>query len=205
MMHKNEWKLKDVLLVAILGVLFGVVYLGCTYAGGFLYGLLTPVGLASLGYEPFYGIYFIAGAFGVYILRKPGSGIITELLAAILECFMGNYFGPIIILSGIVQGLGFELLIMLRKYKDFSTPVMIASAIICSVFTMIYNLIISGYSQIAVPVLMLMLGVRIVSAVLFDGLLVPALTKGLVKTGMLKGYAVAGEVDADLDELTGMA
>ena len=81
----KSWKLKDVLLVAVCAVLFGVIYLGCTYIGGILYGALTPVGMASLGYEPFYGIYFMAGAFGVYVMRKPGSGIISELLAAVLE------------------------------------------------------------------------------------------------------------------------
>ena len=34
-MEKFQWKLKDVLMIAISAVLFGVVYLGCTYAGGF--------------------------------------------------------------------------------------------------------------------------------------------------------------------------
>ena len=104
-MNTKNWKLKDVLLIAISAVLFGVVYLGCTYIGGVLYGMLTPFGMASLGYEPFYGIYFMAGAFGIYVMRKPGTGLIAELLAAVLECLYGNYFGPIIILSGLVQGL----------------------------------------------------------------------------------------------------
>ena len=103
-MNTKNWKLKDVLLIAISAVLFGVVYLGCTYIGGVLYGMLTPFGMASLGYEPFYGIYFMAGAFGIYVMRKPGTGLIAELLAAVLECLYGNYFGPIIILSGLVQG-----------------------------------------------------------------------------------------------------
>ena len=81
-MNTKNWKLKDVLLIAISAVLFGVVYLGCTYIGGVLYGMLTPFGMASLGYEPFYGIYFMAGAFGIYVMRKPGTGLIAELLAA---------------------------------------------------------------------------------------------------------------------------
>lgn len=83
-MNTKNWKLKDVLLIAISAVLFGVVYLGCTYIGGVLYGMLTPFGMASLGYEPFYGIYFMAGAFGIYVMRKPGTGLIAELLAAVL-------------------------------------------------------------------------------------------------------------------------
>lgn len=197
---KNTWKLKDVLLIAICAVLFGVIYLGCTYAGGILYGVLTPAGMGSLGYEPFYGIYFMAGAFGVYVMRKPGSGVIAELLAAVLECLFGNYFGPIIILSGLVQGLGFEVIIALKKYKKFDKVTMVEGAVICSVVTMVYNLIISGYNQIAVPVLLLMLAVRIVSAIIFDGFVTPVLADGLAKAGVLKGYAVAQGMAEDLED-----
>ena len=53
---KLNWKLKDILMIAVCAVLFGFVFLGATYAGGFLSGILTPFGLSSLGYEPFYGI-----------------------------------------------------------------------------------------------------------------------------------------------------
>ncbi len=199
-MKTSAWKLKDILLIAICAVLFGVIYLGCTYAGGILYGALTPVGMASLGYEPFYGIYFMAGAFAIYVMRKPGTGVIAELLAAVLECLFGNYFGPIIILSGLVQGIGFELLIALRGYKKFDRGTMIGASIICSIVTMIYNLIISGYSKIAVPVLLLMLAVRIISAIIFCGILTPMLADALAKAGILKGYAVSGDVEEDLDE-----
>ena len=199
-MKMQNWKLKDVLLIAICAVLFGVIYLGCTYAGGMLYGLLTPVGMASLGYEPFYGIYFMAAAFGVYVMRKPGSGLIAEMLAAILECLFGNFFGPIIILSGFVQGLGFELIIALKKYRQFDRATMVQCAVLCSVVTMGYNLVISGYNKIAVPVLLLMLAVRVVSAILFDAIVTPTLADALVRAGMLKGYAVAEGTVQRLDD-----
>lgn len=199
-MMKFDWKLKDVLMIAICAMLFGVVFLGATYAGGILYGVLTPAGLGSLGYEPFYGIYFMAAAFGIYVMRKPGTGIVAELLAAILECLLGNYFGPIIILSGLVQGFGFELIFMLKKYRKFDTMTMVQGAVICSCVTMVYNLIISGYNLIAVPVLLLMLAVRIVSAVVIDGFVTRKLADGLAKAGVLKGYAISQGVAGDLED-----
>ena len=199
-MEKFQWKLKDVLLIAISAVLFGIVYLGCTYAGGFLFGLLSPVGMGSLGYEPFYGIYFMAAAFGIYVMRKPGTGLIAEVLAAVIECLLGNFFGPIIILSGIIQGLGFEAIIALKRYKKFDRVTMIEGAILCSVFTLLYNLVVSGYSKIALPVLLLMLAVRIISAIIFDAFITPVLADGLAKAGVLKGYAIADTVSDNLDE-----
>lgn len=188
---KYEWKLKEVLMIAICAVLFGFVFLGATYAGGILYGILTPAGLGSLGYEPFYGIYFMAGAFGIYVMRKPGTGLIAEMLAAIIECLLGNYFGPIIILSGLVQGLGFELVIAVKKYKKFDTATMIQASIVCSVLTLGYNLVISGYNKIAVPILIVMLLIRLVSAIIIDGIVVRVLGDKLSKAGVLHSYAIS--------------
>lgn len=195
-----NWKLKDVLMIAVCAILFGIIFLGATYAGGILYGLLTPAGMPSLGYEPFYGIYFMAAAFGIYVMRKPGTGIVAEMLAAIIECLLGNYFGPIIILSGLVQGVGFELIFALKKYKKFDTVTMVEGAVICSVITLIYNLIISGYNLIAVPVLALMLVVRIISAIVIDGFVTKLLADGLAKAGVLKGYAISQGMSRDLED-----
>lgn len=196
MTKNNEWKLKDALMIAICAVLFGILLLGATYAGGILYGLLAPAGMGSLGYEPFYGIYFMPAAFCIYIMRKPGTGMIAEILAAIIETLLGNFFGPIVILSGVVQGIGIELPIALKKYLVFSRPVMITSAVVCSVLTLIYNCFVSGYNMIALPVLGVMLIVRIISAVFFCGILTPILGDRLSKAGVLRGYAICDDEDA---------
>lgn len=196
---KVNWKLKDVIMIAIVSILFGVVFLGATYAGGFLSGLLTPAGLTSLGYEPFYGIYFMAAAFAAYVIRKPGAGIIAEMLAAIIECLLGNYFGPIIILSGLVQGIGFEIIIALFRYKKYDLKTMCLASCVCSAVTLVYNLFISGYSQIAVPVLLLMLAVRLVSSVIFTAVITKLLADKLAKAGVLNGYAIGQNTAVDLE------
>ena len=190
-----NYKLKDVLMIAVCAVLFGVIFLGATYAGGMLYGLLAPFGLASLGYEPFYGIYFLGGAFALYVMRKPGAGIIAEILGAVIETLLGNFFGPIIILSGFVQGFGFELVIALKKYNKFDIVTLIEASVCCSVLTLIYNLIISGYNKIAVPVLALMLFVRIISAIIFDAFINKSVGDKLARAGVLNGYEISKEIN----------
>ena len=194
-----KWKLKDILMIAVCAVLFGVIFLGATYAGGALYGVLLPLGMPSLGYEPFYGLYFMAVAFAIYVIRKPGVGIVAEILAAVIETLMGNFFGPIIILSGFVQGAGFELIFALTGYKKFDTKTMILAAVICSCVTLVYNLIVSGYNLITIPVLALMLAVRIVSAIVIDALVTPKLANGLAKAGVLNGYAISQGLLDNLD------
>ena len=190
-----NYKLKDILMIAVCAVLFGVIFLGATYAGGMLYGLLAPFGLASLGYEPFYGIYFLGGAFALYVMRKPGAGIIAEILGAVIETLLGNFFGPIIILSGFVQGFGFELVIALKKYNKFDIVTLIEASVCCSVLTLIYNLIISGYNKIAVPVLALMLVVRIISAIIFDAFINKSVGDKLARAGVLNGYEISKEIN----------
>ena len=199
-MNTSSWKLKDVLLVAISSVLFGIIYLGCVYAGGFLFGILTPLGLGHVAYEPFYGIFFMAAPFASYVLRKPGAAVITEVMAAVLECLMGNFFGPIVILSGIVQGGAFEAIFAMKKYKNYDRQTMVMAAIVCSVVTLIYNFFVSGYNKIAAPVLILMLFVRLISAIIFDGILTPFLGDGLAKAGLLRGYALAENTNFNLED-----
>ena len=63
-------KLKDILMVAICAVLFGVVYLGMTYFGSFLTTVLTPSGLGILGYEPVYGVWFMAAVFTTMVIQN---------------------------------------------------------------------------------------------------------------------------------------
>lgn len=45
-----------------------------------------------------------------------------------------------------------------------------------------------------------MLVVRIISAIIFDGIITPILADGLAKAGVLKGYAIADTIKQDLED-----
>ena len=66
----SKWQLKDVIMVGIVSLVFGVVYLGAVHLGVLLSTLLTPFGLAILANEFLFGIWFMASAFAGYVLRK---------------------------------------------------------------------------------------------------------------------------------------
>ena len=57
-----KWKLKEILFMAICAAVFGVAYLGMVYLGAALTGILTPSGWGILGYEPIYGVWFMAAS-----------------------------------------------------------------------------------------------------------------------------------------------
>ena len=89
----KAWKLKDVIMMAILGVVFAAVYMAVFQGGLALSTALTPFGLASFGFEIIYGVWFMAATLAAYIIRKPGVALITEMLASAIELLMGNSGG----------------------------------------------------------------------------------------------------------------
>lgn len=193
-----KMKLKDILMIAITAVLFGVVYLGATYAGTALTSLLTPMGLGVFGYEPFYGIWFMAAVFATYVIQKPGVGIIAEMLAALLEVLMGNYFGPIVFISGFIQGVGSEIGFAVFKYKKYSLKSTLLSATGCTVLSFIWTGIRSQYWTFEPKIVFGIFVIRLASAIIICGVGCKLLGDGLAKAGVLKGYAL-GQKQMNLD------
>ena len=188
-----KWKLKEILFMAISAAVFGVAYLGMVYLGAALTGILTPSGWGILGYEPFYGVWFMAASFITYVIRKPGIGIIAEMLAALLEVLMGNMFGPIIFISGFIQGLGCETAFFLTKYKKYNQTTMILSAVGASLFSFIWTGIRQSYWNMSISVVLIILVIRTISAIIFCGFGSRLLADGLGKAGVLKGYAISSD------------
>ena len=123
-MSKFKWKLHEVIFVAMLCIVFGVVYLAGVYLASFLSTVLTPFGLAPLANEIVFGVWFMASTLAAYILQKPGVAIVSEVLAALIEVLMGNMYGPMVIVAGIIQGAGGEIVFAGWKYKRFDALTM---------------------------------------------------------------------------------
>ena len=187
-------KLKDILMIAITAVLFGVFYLCMVYVGSFLTGVLTPMGLGILGNEPIFGVWFMAASFTTYVIRKPGVGIIAEMLAAFLEVLMGNMYGPIIFISGFIQGLGCEIGFAAFRYKRYDYKSMMLSAVGATVLSFIWTGIRQGYHTFNPGILVAIFVIRLISALIFTGVGCKLLGDGLAKAGVLKGYAIGEDI-----------
>ncbi len=127
-MKKYEWKLQDVIMVSMLCVVLGVVYLAAVYVAAFLSTVFTPFGLAPLGNELVFGIWLMAATLPIYIIQKPTVAIVSEVLAAVIEVMLGNWFGPMVIVAGIIQGFGAEVVFAAYQYKRFDKSVMLLAA-----------------------------------------------------------------------------
>ena len=192
MNEKKEygWKLQEIILVAMLCIVFGVVYLAGVYLASFLSTLLTPVGLAPLANELVFGVWFMASTLAAYILQKPGAAIVAEVLAALIEVLLGNMYGPMVIVAGIIQGAGAEIVFALWRYKRFDRTTMYLATVGCTITSFLWSFVRSNYLAIAPGLLVVYFLVRLVSAFLFAGVLCKVMGDSLAKTGLLKSYAL---------------
>ena len=185
-MNKKKLELKDYLLISFICVLFGVFYLLAVYAGGALSAVLAPMGLVMLGYEPFYGIWFMAPVFTLYLIRKPGIGIITEIIAAVIEVLLGNMFGIIVVVSAFIQGLGIEIAFMTKKYGDITYGTTMLGAVITTIFTFLWTGFRSNYLALDFKIVLAIFVIRLVSALFFTGFVSKLLCDQMVKSGVVK-------------------
>ena len=188
-----NWKLKDIIMVCIFSIVFSFIYLYTLYAANFFTTILSPFGLSQFAYEVVFGIWFMASTFSAYIIRKKGVAIISEILAGTIEVLMGNIFGPIVIISAFIQGLGCELIFMKYKYKNFTFISMSLAASLACIFSFVWGYFRGAYDALSIYYIVCMFGVRMISAIFFAGILSKILADKLSNTGALSSYDISNK------------
>ncbi|WP_215145975.1 ECF transporter S component [Exiguobacterium qingdaonense] len=182
----KSWKLKEVVLVSVLSVVFAVVYLLFVHIGNLWAGLIGPI-----AYEWIFGIWFIVSIIAAYIIRKPGAAFISEVMAATIEMLIGNAIGPRIILVGIVQGLGAEAVFAMTGYRRYELWVLMLAGFGSAVTSFVYTYFMSGFAMLEPGYVATMFGLRTVSGMVIAGIGGKLLSDLLLKTGALRGYAIS--------------
>jgi energy-coupling factor transport system permease protein len=117
----RRWRTLDLVTAALLAVATGVVFWAWDAAYTALYppiaSVLAPLA-ALLG-----GTWFLAGVLGGLVVRRPGAAFFCEVLAALVSAVLGNQWGWTVLISGVVQGLGAELIFAVLLYRRFGLPV----------------------------------------------------------------------------------
>lgn len=181
-------KLKEIMVIAILGALMGVVFTGLDS----LYQPLQVV-LGPLGGDTIYGLYLISALLSVYIVRKPGSAVIGSLITGLVNLLMGSPYGIQIIIASLLQGAGVEIGVGIFRYRKYSIIQMGIASILAMVLVTVRDYVVFGFSMYA-NLIPIMLVVRVVSSVIFGALLTAALGKALKATGVLNGFKINSEI-----------
>lgn len=183
----QRWTLRDTVVMAVLGVVYGALYVGFVPVWGLLSGIIGPFALDLI-----YGVWFMASITAAYIIRKPGVAFTTEVLAALAEMPWG-VAGAGALIGGVMQGFACEIPFALTRWRRYNTAVLIASGMTASVFTMVHNWFLFGYNEFPVGMLMAMWAVRLVSGALIAGIGGKAVADGLAATGALRSFPLGRE------------
>src|SRR3989304_6069336 len=121
----GRWRTRDILVVAVIAVAFGVFL----WAFGCAWGALGFLGPAV---NLLYGLWLLPALVAPLIVRRPGAALFAELVAASLSAFLGSQWAVDTLVSGLVQGAAAELVFAALRYRRFDLPVVIAAGLAAS-------------------------------------------------------------------------
>jgi energy-coupling factor transport system permease protein len=121
----DAWRTRDILVTAVIGVVFGVVF---AY-WNFLWTVIAPGAIPPLQAFLIYGVWLVPAVLAPVIVRRPGAAVFAEMVAAGVSTVFGSPWGPDVLLSGFVQGAAAELVFAMTLYRNWSLPVLGIAAV----------------------------------------------------------------------------
>lgn len=190
---KQRWRVVDIVVASVLGVAGALIY----FAWNAVYAPVTkPLELALPGSQALlYGVWLFAGVLGGIVIRKPGAALFTELVAAIVSALLGAQWGLLTIESGLVQGLGAELVFLVFLYASWRLWVVMLAGSVSGLAMAINDLLVSYPGSAALFATAYTVG-AIVSGAVLAGLGSWLILRGLARTGVLSRFASGREAAA---------
>jgi len=187
------WELKDLMLMVVLGVVFGFVYWVLVQAWNGLAILMGPAG--DLAQHVLFGGWLIVAPIVLAIVRRPGAGVAAEVIASVVEVvFLGSPVGPSLVIAAAIQGAGSELAFALTRYRRFGWAVFAASGLFGAGLVFFYVAFSAGwYGQ---DVFALRLVLQLLSGAVLGGLLAKVVVDALARTGVVDNFAIGREASA---------
>lgn len=189
-MQSKQWRVVDIVTASVIGVAAGVIF--------WTWGLLWSVASVPLAVLPglsglLAGGWLFAGVLGGLIIRKPGAAVYTEVLAAVVSMLIGTQWGWATLVSGVVQGLGAELVFALFFYANWRAFVAVLAGVGASAGLLV-NEFLTYYAAMDVLFKTVYAAAAVVSGALLAGLGSWAIARGLAATGVLNRFAAGREV-----------
>ena len=181
----TTWRTRDIVVAAVIGVAFGVVF----WVWGIAWGAFDPLNaIFPVLRDSLYAVWLIPAVLAPLIIRKPGAALFAEMVAAGVSALLGSQWGVDTLLSGFVQGAAAELVFAFTLYRNWS-PMILAIAAVASAAAawahdwVLYYSDVSTDLQLARGVLMAISALVIVA---FGSIL---LERALRRAGVLEGFA----------------
>lgn len=191
-----RWRVVDIVVAAVLGVALGLVFILWNATSSPLrdfIGALLPGASALVA-----GVWLIPAVLGGLVVRKPGAALFTSLVAsAVSVMIVPNEWGWWTIGSGLVQGLGAELVFAAFLYRRWNLGVAVLAGIGSGIALAINDLIV-WYAASLTPLFAVVYVIAaIITGAVLAGVVSWLLVRALAATGALGRFA-AGRERAEL-------
>ena len=181
----SRWRTVDIVVTAVLGVAFGVVF----WAWNLLW---AAVGTAFTAFPPgqafMYGVWLLPAVLAPLVVRKAGAGLFAELIAAIVSALLGSAWGSIVLLYGLLQGAAGEAGYAVFGWRRYGWPQAVLSAALAgamAAFLVLYNY----YRDWTTGWMTTYTGLIVISSVIVAGIGGVALARALAASGALSAFA----------------
>lgn len=177
---ESRWRTRDILVAAIIGVAFGVVF----WAWGLAWGVFAPLNAAR---DLLYAVWLIPGVLAPLVIRKPGAALFAELVAAGVSAFLGNVWGADTLLSGFVQGAAAELVFAFTLYRVWGFPILAVAAVASAAAAWLHDWALY-YQDVALDVQVIRGVAMALSALVIVAAGSLLLARSLRRAGVLEGF-----------------
>lgn len=188
-MDKKRMTLIEIVVIAVIAIIMGIISLGIDAIYAPLSTALGPYGAAVL-----YGVYFVSSMIPMYIIRKPGASLLGSLFTGLMNILLGSPYGIHIIVAQLAQGVGIEAGAAIFGYKRFDWLPLGIGGIIGMLLKTVRDYFVFGFGELG-PMMPVITIIRCLSAAILGGLITILLGKALAKTGILKEFKIARDIE----------
>lgn len=181
---KYRWRVVDIVVASVIGVASGIIF----WAWGLAYGPLSAALAATPGLSALLGGgWLFAGVLGALIVRKPGAAIYTELIAATVSALVGTQWGFDTLISGLLQGLGAEIVFAIFLYKKWNIITAMLAGAVAGIFMSLHDLFV-WYPGVDAGFQAVYTICGIISGAVLAGVLPWFIVRGLARAGALSRF-----------------
>jgi energy-coupling factor transport system substrate-specific component len=180
-----NWRIVDIVVASVVAVACAVIFLAWIPLSGGPSTLLKPLlpGVQGILNGP----WLIAGPLAGLIVRKPGAALYAEFVAAALELLVLPAYGASVLVSGLVQGLGAELVFAILLYRSFGPVTALLAGAAAGVAETCFDLPV--WYPGATVAFSVVYGITTIVSGAVIGLVCYPLVKAIARTGVLDRFA----------------
>lgn len=180
-----NWRIVDIVVASVVAVACAVVFIAWIPLSSGPSTLLKPLlpGVQGILNGP----WLIAGPLAGLIVRKPGAALYAEFVAAALELLVYPAYGGGVLVSGLIQGLGAELVFAVLLYRSFGPLTALLAGAVAGVAETCFD--IPVWYAGATGTFWVIYGITTIVSGAVIGLLCFPLVKAIARTGVLDRFA----------------